>query len=151
MGINIDRLRQSLKVKWLDYYRENRPWLAQLRIWVSFEGECRPSSSFILATLSILEPRLQQLFPFIVELNNNPDRVVAALGLNFNPDRELQLLQAAETNEEKPLKFLPGSVDNPEIAGKTVGGTSLPLPSKASNRIAPDDEVDCWGSRGIGD
>jgi hypothetical protein len=46
-----------------------------------------------LATLSVLEPRLEQILPFILELNNNPDHIVAALGLNFNPDEELRLLE----------------------------------------------------------
>lgn len=92
--MNIEQLRQSLKVKWLSYYQENRPWLTRLGVWVNCDGQRRPSSSFILATLSILEPKLTQLFPLIVELSNHPDRVVAALGLNFNPDAELKLLEA---------------------------------------------------------
>ncbi len=88
--MNIERFRQSLKVKWLGYYQDNRSWLVRLKIWVNCNGQSRPSSSFILAVVSVLEPGLPELFPFIVDLNNDPDRVVAALGLNFNPDLELQ-------------------------------------------------------------
>ncbi len=110
------QLRQSLKVKWLQYYRENREWLVKLGVWVSYDGERRPSSSFILATLSVLEPRLSQLMPIVVDLNSNPDRVVQALGLNFSPDDELKRaiasgLLSSETIafDEKSLKLLPAS------------------------------------------
>ena len=88
--MNIERFRQSLKAKWLGYYQDNRAWLVRLKIWVNCNGQSRPSSSFILAVVSVLEPGLPELFPFIVDLNNDPDRIVAALGLNFNPDLELQ-------------------------------------------------------------
>ena len=88
--MNIQHLRHSLKVKWLLYYRQNRQWLVKLRIWGTYDGQRRPSSSFILASLSNLEPQLIQMLPFIVDLSNNPDQIVAALGLNFNPDAELK-------------------------------------------------------------
>lgn len=84
--MNTRQLRKSIKTKWLNYYIDNRQWLTRLRIWVDCDGQRRPSSSFILATLSILEPQLNQLLPLIVDLSSNPDRIVAALGLNFNPD-----------------------------------------------------------------
>lgn len=84
--MNSDLLRQSLKAKWLEYYRDNRPWLTRLAVWVECDGQRRPSSGFILAALSALEPRLADLLPLVVDLNNNPDRIVVALGLNFNPD-----------------------------------------------------------------
>lgn len=100
--MDIQHLRHSLKMNWLLYYRQNRPWLVQLRIWGTYNGQRRPSSSFILATLSNLEPQLTQMFPLIIALNNDPDQIVAALGLNFNPDQELQSLTepsfVAETN-----------------------------------------------------
>lgn len=87
--MNIQQLRQSLKEKWISYYYKNRSWLVRMRIWATYNGQRRPSSGFILATLSALEPQLEQLFPFILELNNNPDAIVAALGLNFNPEEHL--------------------------------------------------------------
>lgn len=92
--MNIQQLRQSLKIKWLSYYNENRPWLVKMQVWGTYDGERRPSSGFILATLSVLEPQLDEIFPFILDLNNNPDRIVAALGLNFNPDQDLDLVKS---------------------------------------------------------
>lgn len=95
--MNIQHLRHSLKVKWLLYYQKNRPWLVQLKTWGTYDGQRRPSSSYILATLSVLEPQLTELFPFVVALSNNPDQIVAALGLNFDPDKELKLMREALT------------------------------------------------------
>ncbi|MDJ0797118.1 MAG: DUF5331 domain-containing protein [Calothrix sp. MO_167.B12] len=92
--MNIQELRQSLKLKWLNYYHKNQSWLVKMRIWGTYDGERRPSSGFILAALSILEPQLEQAFPFILELSNNPDQIISALGLNFNPEQQLHLVDS---------------------------------------------------------
>ena len=97
--MNIQQLRESLKIKWVKYYHQNRSWLEKMRIWGTYDDYRRPSSGFILATLSVLEPKLDEIFPFILELNNNPDEIIAALGLNFNPEEHLHLVD----NLEKPI------------------------------------------------
>jgi hypothetical protein len=118
--VNIQQFRQSIKQKWLDYYIENRPWIVRLQVWVNCDGQRRPSSSFILATLSALEPQLNQLLPLIVDLSNNPDRIIAALNLNFNPDdhpdvlsklsvKSLENGDVESTTANDALKFLPAS------------------------------------------
>ncbi|MBD2502475.1 DUF5331 domain-containing protein [Anabaena azotica] len=91
--MDIQGLRQSLKMKWLSYYEQNRAWLVKMRVWATYNGLRRPSSGFILATLSVLEPEFDQVLAFIMELNNDPDEIVTALGLNFNPDAELRQTQ----------------------------------------------------------
>ena len=91
--MNIQQLRESLRIKWVKYYHQNRSWLEKMRIWGTYDNYRRPSSGFILATLSVLEPKLDEIFPFILELNNNPDEIIAALGLNFNPEEHLHLLK----------------------------------------------------------
>jgi hypothetical protein len=121
--MNIQQLRESLKIKWLNYYFENRPWLVKMQIWGTYDGERRPSSGFMLATLSVLEPQLDQIFPFILDLNNNPDRIVAALGLNFNPDQHLDLIQSENsitTTEviSDPLPLVIDAVKN-DVESKT--------------------------------
>jgi hypothetical protein len=73
---------------------------------VTCDGDRRPSSSFILATLAILEPRLHDILPLIVDLSSNPDRIVLALGLNFNPDQAIQD-RTKEVKAENPVKMLP--------------------------------------------
>jgi len=119
--MNIQQLRQSLKMKWLGYYKQNRPWLVKMRVWGNYNGLRRPSSGFILATLSVLEPEFEQMLAFMTDLNNNPDAIVTALGLNFNPDEELRLTNLNDTSavnqcqsefteqeylEEKPVRSL---------------------------------------------
>ncbi|MEH2388371.1 MAG: DUF5331 domain-containing protein [Nostoc sp.] len=95
--MNIQHLRQSLKQNWLIYYQQNIPWLVKMRIWATYDGLRRPLSGFILATLSVLEPQFDEILSFMVELNNDPDKIVAALGLNFNPDEELGLIKSAHS------------------------------------------------------
>ncbi|MEH2184219.1 DUF5331 domain-containing protein [Nostoc sp.] len=106
--MNIQQLRQSLKQKWLIYYKQNISWLVKMRIWATYDGLRRPLSGFILATLSALEPQFDEILSFMVELNNDPDKIVAALGLNFNPDQELRLIKsdhsiATTQPENEPL------------------------------------------------
>ncbi|MBH8563990.1 hypothetical protein I8748_17670 [Nostoc sp. CENA67] len=112
--MNIQQLRQSLKLKWLSYYEQNRSWLVKMRVWGTYDGLRRPSSGFILATMSVLEAQFDEILAFIMELNNNPDEIVAALGLNFNPDEELDLINLkhslaanqveSESLQEKPCE-----------------------------------------------
>ncbi|BAY25996.1 hypothetical protein NIES2100_58060 [Calothrix sp. NIES-2100] len=101
--MNIQQLRQSLKMKWLSYYAQNRPWLVKMRIWGTYDGVRRPCSGFMLATLSVLEPQFEQVLSFLTELSNNPDKIVAALGLNFNPDEELDLIIEEDANAANEL------------------------------------------------
>lgn len=119
--MNIQQLRQSLRVQWLNYYREHRDWLIRIGVWVTCEGKRRPSSSFILATLSVLEPKLTQLLPLVVDLSSNPDRIVIALGLNFNPDEELEAFeQEKQTATNGQIRrMLPGrSAEIVEVPAK---------------------------------
>lgn len=113
--VNITQLRQSLKDTWLGYYCENREWLVQLSIWVTCEGKHRPSSSFILATLTALEPQITRLMPLLSGLNSSPDRIISALGLNFNPD-DLAEQWLQERREAAQTVLLPSSEENLDVA-----------------------------------
>lgn len=155
--MNIQQLRHALKVKWLLYYRQNRPWLTKIRIWGTYEGKRRPSSSFILATLTNLEPQLIEMLPFIVSLSNNPDQIVVALGLNFNPEEELKSLTEAASVVEvntngngKPRTFptvktnTNGNGSSGQILPKINSEVSLPPPTVATNLPSWQDEA-CKG------
>jgi hypothetical protein len=138
--VNTEQLRQSLKIKWLSYYRDNRSWLARLGVWVDADGQRRPSSSFILATLSVLEPQLTQLLPLVVDLSSSPDRIVRALGLNFNPDQQLDRLDRLEAKKDdaiEPTRMLPSGKTNPADLRPQV---------KVSHPVSITDES-CRGSR----
>jgi hypothetical protein len=169
--VNTKQLRQSVKEKWLDYYRENREWIARLATWGNYNGQRRPSSSFILASLSVLEPDLPKLLPILVDLNNDPDRLVAVLGLNFNPEAELNLLIAggmAEVNGAKSgsleaatvKQLLPGTVlASEEPATQTANSSVSSTPTvisqlsepqlteaAASSRSITERDADCRGT-----
>jgi hypothetical protein len=109
--VNIEQLRHSLKVKWLRYYQHNRSWLVKLQVWGTENGKRYPSSSFILATVSSLEPELNELMPLLVALNKNPDRIASALGLNFDPDKELKLFS------DEQLQFIPETATQSQTNG----------------------------------
>lgn len=141
LTVNTEQIRQSVREKWLGYYEENRQWLSRLGVWVNCDGQRRPSSGFILAALSVLEPRLAQLLPLVVDLSSNPDRIVMALGLNFNPEEQLNQLttQNGDTTKETlngAKKLLPGAMNEIKIEARTV------LQSAPAQR-----DEDCRGSR----
>jgi Family of unknown function (DUF5331) len=129
--MNIQQLRQSLKMKWLSYYAQNRSWLVKMRIWGTYDGLRRPSSGFMLATLSVLEPQFEEILSFLTELSNNPDKIVAALGLNFNPDEELDLITQEDASADNEFfneslediqdKYKPVSLitDYPEVTSSS--------------------------------
>ncbi|WP_353932467.1 DUF5331 domain-containing protein [Okeanomitos corallinicola TIOX110] len=131
--MDIKQLRQALKLKWLNYCEENISWLDKMQIWRSYDRVRRPSSGYILATLSVLEPRLKQILPFLLELNNNPDQIVAALGLNFNPDEELRLLRLKNSSAKNQI------FSKPSVQVFGVGQQNKPV----LLRIVSDVEQKC--------
>jgi hypothetical protein len=104
--MDIQQLRQSLKMKWLDYYEENHHWLVKMQVWHTYDDLRRPSSGYILATLSVLEPQFQQILSFILDLNQNPDQIILALGLHFNPEQELCLLKPEDNRPQNQIVSL---------------------------------------------
>lgn len=133
-SMNIQQLRQSLKLKWVNHYYKNRSWLVKVQVWGTYDGQRRPNSGFILATMSVLEPQLNEIFPFILDLNNDPDQIVAALGLNFNPEEQFYLIEsdrqevASLLSSESPLEKL---CDHQPNAANTVA-------SKPENKSQPN-------------
>jgi Family of unknown function (DUF5331) len=112
--MNIQQLRQSLKQNWLIYYKQNISWLVKMRIWGTYDGLRRPLSGFILATLSVLEPQFDEILAFMLDLNNDPDKIVAALGLNFNPDEELRLIQSEHSMATSQVESEPSDEKHSE-------------------------------------
>ncbi|MGF1570684.1 MAG: DUF5331 domain-containing protein [Nodosilinea sp.] len=142
--MNSKKLRWSLKVKWLTYYRDNREWIDNLGIWVTCEGQRRPSSGFILGALSTLEPNLNSLLPLVVDLSSNPDRIILALGLNISPTQELEALGEAQ-------KMLPSSAVA-EVTLEAPGPEPITLESRPPAQPEPLSTLyrdeDCTGSGG---
>ena len=128
--MNSKQLRRSLKIKWLTYYRDNRGWIDKLGIWVTSNGQRRPSSGFILGALATLEPDLTNLLPLVVDLSSNPDRIISALGLDISP--------------VKAQKMLPGSAQS-EVSLASSEALTIDAPPPLSP--AYDDEA-CTGVGG---
>lgn len=135
--MNSKQLRRSLKIKWLTYYRDNRGWIDKLGIWVTSNGQRRPSSGFILGALATLEPDLTNLLPLVVDLSSNPDRIISALGLDISPEKELEALVKAQ-------KMLPGS---PQAEVSLASSEALTINAPPPLSPAYDDEA-CTGVGG---
>ena len=94
-----------------------------MQVWGTFNGRRRPYSGFILATITALEPKLHHILPLILDLNNNPDDIVAALGLNFNPEEQLHLVKI--DNSTNPTTVKP------------IEDQTIPKPSDQSKALPP--------------
>ncbi|WP_017299751.1 DUF5331 domain-containing protein [Nodosilinea nodulosa] len=138
--MNSKQLRRSLKVKWLTYYRDNREWIDKLGIWVTSNGHRRPSSGFILGALATLEPDLTNLLPLVVDLSSNPDRIIAALGLDISPVKELAAL-------EKAHKMLPSSAQAEVELSSSATVTTLTIDAPPPLSPAYDEQA-CSGAGG---
>jgi hypothetical protein len=146
--VNTRQLRKSIKQHWLTYYADNRQWITQLRIWVDCDGQRRPSSGFILATLSILEPQLNQLLPLIVDLSSNPDRIVAALGLNFNPDEHPFVIKRVKELDDEPESIAELSEDsNGSVKLLPAAPYDQPMPSPNTASLLSKMDEGCTGGR----
>ncbi|MEL6763845.1 MAG: DUF5331 domain-containing protein, partial [Cyanobacteria bacterium J06607_6] len=98
----------------------------------------RRCSWSVIQTLSLLEPKLSQMMPLVVNLNTDPDRILIALGLNFDPAHELKRLSNAQQR-------LPSS-SRPELAQGAPSGISVQAPAIPSKPIVQKDE-ECTGIR----
>ena len=122
---NFEDIKARLKNKWLQYYKQNRNWInkyCQENCYVSvkgsFEGETwstaqrswedphytevHPPSELIIGAITALEPLLAQywLTPF-VDLYANREKIVVALGLNFDPELELKKMEEKQWNNNQ--------------------------------------------------
>ena len=94
--IFFEKVIANLKHKWLLYFQTHHIWLSKGKAtWVkTSDGGYRPSSDLILGAINALEPRLSELMVPFCELNNDSDKLVQVLGLDFDPDKELSLLNS---------------------------------------------------------
>ncbi len=140
--MDIQELRQSLKLKWLHYYKENRHWLEKMQIWATFEDERRPLSSFVLATVSVLEPNLIEILPLIADLNSDPDEVIVALGLNFSPEKSLHLIESESKKNQVTENKSKSDFSNESLLSQTkVKKASKLTEDKFSQNANPDIKV----------
>ncbi|MDE5069849.1 MAG: DUF5331 domain-containing protein [Trichodesmium sp. St16_bin4-tuft] len=102
-------LSTSLKQKWLEYYKKNRPWLilhmTEQNTVQTPDGGRRPVSYLILGILNALEPELEALmFPFS-KLKADADSLVEVLGLNFDPDIAIGEKPGSSLDKSTPMNM----------------------------------------------
>ena len=102
-------LSTSLKQKWLEYYKKNRPWLilhmTEQNTVQTPDGGRRPVSYLILGILNALEPELEALmFPFS-KLKADADSLVEVLGLNFDPDIAIGEKPGSSLDKSTPMNL----------------------------------------------
>lgn len=114
---NFEEIKKRLKKKWLQYYKHNRKWInkyCQENCFVSVQGslegetwgtgerslddkrfsEVHPPSELIIGVISALEPLLAQYWlTAFVDLYANKEKILVALGLNFDPELELKKIE----------------------------------------------------------
>jgi hypothetical protein len=102
----------SLKDKWLDYYAANRTWIKHLMekdsSWYrKTEDDCkRPDARFIIGVVSALDSSLRDMLPTFCKLNTNYDALLEAIGLEFDPEKELEKRQQEQPNYQSDEDYL---------------------------------------------
>ena len=117
------QFKAELKDKWLDYYQANRSWLQDYMNedsgWydsVDYDEEelenfeldedyepRRPECYFILGVVSVLEPSVRSLLAVMGSLTTNSEKLVKALGLDFDLELELQKRSQQQTHQQKNI------------------------------------------------
>lgn len=115
----LEKLKASLKDKWLEYYQINRLWIKALlnkpETWVKVaDGGNRPPAYFILGVISLLEPNLKEMLLPFCQLNPDADKLVTILGLHFDPDIELEkrTTELSATQEAEIVSLLSDTDSN---------------------------------------
>lgn len=122
---SFEQLKATLKEKWLDYYQVNAPWIKIFMLqsrgdnWIKVvNGRRRPHGDIILGAMTALEPKLIELMTPFCQLNSNPESLVEALGLNLDPEIELEnraALIKAQSKKAQIIPSLPESKIHPDV------------------------------------
>jgi hypothetical protein len=87
----VEELKAELKDKFLDYYQANQNWLKKME----GRGQTINNTWFILGVVTALEPRseLKELLQYFLMVSQDSDTIARDLGLNFDPEKELEKRQ----------------------------------------------------------
>ncbi|PSB05111.1 DUF5331 domain-containing protein [Merismopedia glauca] len=110
-----DLFKANLKEQWLNYYESNRYWIIKLSCWERITVQSNRKikylqPSFILGVLSVIEPKISEIILLLNEYTDSPQSVVKVLGLDFDPEMELQKRTETErrakiqTNKTIPIQ-----------------------------------------------
>ena len=122
---SFEEIKVRLKKKWLQYYKHNRSWInkyCQENCYVSVKGsfdgetwstaerswedpsykEIHPPSELIIGAITALEPLLAQYWlTAFVDLYANKEKIIVALGLNFDPELELKKMEQKKWDNDQ--------------------------------------------------
>lgn len=100
----------ALKNTWLKYVRNHRPWLEvylKQRGGKTPDDRRRPDAGLILGVVTMAAPQFLDMLPTFCKLSQgNPDAIMDALDVNFDPCKELakpvaQSPESATPSEEQ--------------------------------------------------
>ncbi len=106
-----EEFKGTLRNTWLEYVRNHRPWLEvylKQRGFKTPDNGRRPDAGLILGVVTMAAPQLLDMLPTFFKLSQgNPDAIIDALDLNFDPFKELakpvaQLPESTAPQEETP-------------------------------------------------
>ncbi|MFM7580690.1 MAG: DUF5331 domain-containing protein [Microcystaceae cyanobacterium] len=105
---NFEAIKADLKEKWLDYYAANQTWISKLMNANSKWNKCsdgyRPIAWLILGAITYTEEPLADFMLPFCELQSDPDQLIQVLGLDFDPDEELERrVKKHEENQQNSL------------------------------------------------
>lgn len=145
---NFEEIKARLKKKWLQYYKHNKTWIekyCQENCFVSVKGsaegetwttversrennvykEVHPPSELILGAITALEPLLAQYWlTAFVDLYANKEKIIVALGLNFDPEIELKKMEQKIWEDEQLILEPEIMMDDYEPKEKRILSTS---------------------------
>ncbi|MCS7225904.1 MAG: DUF5331 domain-containing protein [Gloeomargarita sp. SKYB31] len=91
--VTFAELKLVLRHAWLEYVRNQRPWLEMYLKQQGFktpDNGRRPDAGLILGVMTMTAPQLLEVLPIFFKLSQgNPDAIIEALDLNFDPFKEL--------------------------------------------------------------
>jgi hypothetical protein len=106
-------LTNAIRDKWLDYCRSNLIWLNELQqlkknglsnlIVETSDGGIRPQASVLIGILIGIYPECASIINICFQLNSDPTKIIIALGLNFDPLKELEKLAEEKEIEKKEI------------------------------------------------
>ncbi|NCO75861.1 MAG: DUF5331 domain-containing protein [Cyanobacteria bacterium] len=112
-------IKKDLKEKWLDYWEINRKWILifctqydSAKRWIPTPDKGhRPIATIILGIICGLEPDFATNFmETLVSLNQNENTLIQSLGLNSDPDIELEKRREEREKAEQEANLPPPSL-----------------------------------------
>ena len=102
----IEKNKAIIKKSWLEYYQENSIFLDQItENWFTRvatpDGGCRVKAEWILGFLAGKHRNFTKLLYTLYVADNNIEKIVEILGLNFDPPKELEKNQNQGNNSDK--------------------------------------------------